>query len=158
MGQLFVLIAVSKARWMGAQPAKLNGGEQSGAPPPLIGKIDEKQITNLTRIGIGSDFSIEKGVLNGESVLVRRMTVPYSDEQKEAEYRLLVRIRDVPQSGYIIGYCDNQTLVYSLTDNLHSETSLRNVLKPALKWSERIQWLMCWLELAMKMHALSPRT
>ncbi len=70
------------------------------------------------------------------------MQTRISDQQREAEYRLLVRIRDIPQSGYIIGYCDNQTFVYSMADNLPSKLSLGNMIRPPLKWSERIEWLM----------------
>ncbi len=128
--------------------------------PPLYGKIQESRLTDRRRIYVVDDcYSVEMSVMEGRPVLVRVLVKAMSDAEFDAEYDLLVRIRDVPQSGYLIGYCNNQTLVFAITVTAgsHSPSVLSHVLSKAENWRDKIELLLQWVELSRKLHALTPR-
>ncbi len=154
-------VRVDTGRSMGALPTK-----QPILPPqtiaacalPLIGKIDESKITDRKRLPVTKrSLAFETGVLNGIPVLVRTTTTGRSDIAFEAEYRLFVRIRNVPQAGYIIGYCDNQTLVFGFRDKPGEVEFLYSVISGKVSAMDKTERLLRWVELAMKIHALDPR-
>ncbi len=124
---------------------------------PLIGQIDIHDIKDRRVWGHDSSGSaLHTAVMNGKPVFVRVARYPVSDAEFEAEYRLLVRIRDIPQSGCIIGYCDNQTLVFALRDS-PIEALTDFISRSGSSWRDKTEKLFRWVEFSMKLHALDPR-
>ncbi len=126
--------------------------------PPLHGLIDESKITKRKLFSDDKSQKFETGVFfDGTSVLIRTSAKPVSETAFRNEYRLFERVREILQSGVIIGYCNYQTLVFGLIEppTEHLSTCLA---RNSESWAVKSEWLLRWVELSMKFHALSPRT